>query len=267
MSKADSREAGRPWVRDVPDVTGPERSAGGFYRTAERRGSAPKGVSMNRADDAVVAAVRMAYKVAEAQVARSGRLARKLRDAGDRAVGPHSDRQALDATERLVFRTMMSGLSWLESAAAERDSPIKRLLDAQYRILGTMMGMTPAGDKVAATPPPTQTDSRRDTQTRGDTRATTRAARSIAVKHVGKHRRMVRIVDTDIGQVSAQRTAIAFYNARRPDLTPIDAVIIVRSRGEGTLEIAMTPDSPPGRWRAAICDGDGAQVGSLEIVI
>ena len=91
----------------------------------------------------MTAAVRMAYKVAAAQVDRSSRLAQRLRDAGDRAVGPGSDRQALDATERLVFRAMMGGLTWLETAAAERDSPLKRLLAAEYRIVGSMLGLVP----------------------------------------------------------------------------------------------------------------------------
>ena len=46
-----------------------------------------------------------ADRVAEAQIDRSARLARRLREEGDRAVGPGSPEKALDATERGVFRT------------------------------------------------------------------------------------------------------------------------------------------------------------------
>ena len=83
----------------------------------------------------------MAYGVASAQVERSGAPraapARRRRP----AVGERSDRKALDATEQLVFRAMMSALGWLEGLAAEGDSPLKRLVLAQYRILGSVLGI------------------------------------------------------------------------------------------------------------------------------
>ena len=110
-----------------------------------------KSVPLTEAEDAVVAAVRMAYGVASAQVERSGRLAQRLREAGDRAIGERSDRKAIDATEQLVFRAMMSALAWLEGLAAEGDSPLKRLVLAQYRILGSILGIDPAE---AVQPPP-----------------------------------------------------------------------------------------------------------------
>ena len=46
---------------------------------------------------------------------------------------------------------MMSALGWLEGLAAEGDSPLKRLVLAQYRILGSVLGIDPAA---AAQPPP-----------------------------------------------------------------------------------------------------------------
>ena len=68
------------------------------------------------AEDAVVAAVRLAYQVAETQIERSARLARRLRKAGDRAVGARSDRKAVDATEQMIVRAMMGALTWLEGS-------------------------------------------------------------------------------------------------------------------------------------------------------
>src|SRR6266508_509068 len=136
--------ARRPLKRTAPD-----RRAGNYFRSAAedgkgKDGKAIGGIPLNSTEASVVAAVRMAYEVAEVQIDRSARLARRLRDAGDQAAGPHSSRQALDATERLVFRAMMAFLGWLETAAADNGNALKRLAAAQYRLLGALLGVTPS---------------------------------------------------------------------------------------------------------------------------
>ena len=151
MSFDVAPEQEKLWARPQLEDAGPIRNASGFFRTAEGDGSALGGVPLVAAEDAVVAAVRMAYKVADAQLQRSARLAERLRKAGDRAVGEGSERKALDASEQLVFRAMMSGVEWLEAAAAERKSPLKRLMTAQYMLMGSMLGLGPA-DKFASVP-------------------------------------------------------------------------------------------------------------------
>ena len=142
MSAAHDLKGREWWSRPSLERTGPIRSAGGVYRTAETGGESLGGVPLVTAEDAAVAAVRMAYRVAETQIARSGRLADRLRDAGDRAVGEQSDRKALDATERLIFRSMMSAAAWLEAGVAEGDTPVRRLMATQYRVIGSMLGLT-----------------------------------------------------------------------------------------------------------------------------
>lgn len=136
-------EEEKKWARPQLERNGPKRTAGGFYRTAEGRQSGLGGLPLNTAEDAVVAAVRLAYKVADAQVQRSARLAQRLRDAGDHAVGARSDRKAVDASEQLVFKAMMGALSWLEGVAAEGDTPLKRLITTQYKLVGSMLGVMP----------------------------------------------------------------------------------------------------------------------------
>ena len=121
----------------------PIRTAGGFYRTAEGGRPGVAGVPLTAAEDSVVAAVRMAYNVAEAQIERSARLARRLREAGDRAVGARSDRKAVDAVEQLMVKAIQGALVWLERTADDPD-PVKRLLVAQYRLAGSMFGLTPS---------------------------------------------------------------------------------------------------------------------------
>lgn len=268
MSDADSRKTPRPWIRKAAPASGPDRRAGGFYRTAERKGTALGGVPLTSAEDAVVAAVRMGYKVAEAQVERSTRLARRLRDAGERAVGPGSERQAVDAAERLVFRTMMGGLTWLEGAAAERDSPLKRILDAQYRMVGSMLGLTPADSATPATPSgeASSKQPRRD-EPRPSDPPRRHPARFLNVRHTSEPHRMVRVVEADIAAVTDARTKVVFYNAARPDLAALKGELILRGRNDTTLEISTNLEAPAGAWRAAICDTKGLQLGFMEIVL
>ena len=94
----------QPWARPPLARDRPVRTAGGLFRTAQGTSAGINtglgGVPLIATEDAVVAAVRLAYKVADAQIDRSARLAQRLREAGDRAVGARSDRKAIDATEQ-----------------------------------------------------------------------------------------------------------------------------------------------------------------------
>src|SRR6266699_1752243 len=96
---------GTGWlVRDPLPRTRPDRCAANYYRSAaaDSNGEDDKaigGIPLSSTESAVVAAVRMAYRVAEVQIDRSARLAQRLREAGDQATGPNSDQRALDATE------------------------------------------------------------------------------------------------------------------------------------------------------------------------
>src|SRR6185295_11494907 len=103
MSTASRSSAGSAWVR-LPDLDryAPIRGVGGVYRSAEVPGGSIAGVPLTSAEDAVVAAVRMGYRVAETHIDRAGRLAKRLRSAGERSVGAEPERQAVDATEKLV---------------------------------------------------------------------------------------------------------------------------------------------------------------------
>ena len=104
------------------------------------------------------------YKVAEAQIDRSARLARRLREAGDQAVGPRSDRQALDATEQLVFRAMMARPELARRVRRpRRGNPLKRLRRPSIV----------CWDRCWASRPPTGADDRasaRDAKTRPSSR-------------------------------------------------------------------------------------------------
>ena len=64
MSDGTTQADKSGWKRPNVSRTGPVRSAGGFYRTSQS-GRALGGVPLTTSEDAVVAAVRLAYDVAE----------------------------------------------------------------------------------------------------------------------------------------------------------------------------------------------------------
>jgi hypothetical protein len=222
-------------------------------------------VPLIAAEDAVVAAVRMAYRVAEAQIERSSRLARRLREAGDRAVGARSDRKAIDATEQLITTAITSGLSWLERTASDPD-PVKRIMVAQYRLAGSILGLTPS----AVTP----------TSDRGAPQGTPRAADSVPVSHpqsAGSQAPLVpmkvilkgakRPVRTCCFEVATRDHAsdIRFYRVGDAQSDPLEAKLTVDSAGRGALTLDIPRHAESGRWKAAICDNDDVQIGLIEI--
>lgn len=258
-------------VREAPDRDAPKRTAGGFYRTAENAGMTLGGVPLVDAQDAVVAAVRMAYRVAEAQIERSNRLAQRLRTAGDQAVGPDSGRQAVDATEKLLFNAAMSGLGWLENVAAEGDSPIKRLLATQYRMLGMMLGIVdPASDRAP------DRAARRADRAAGAPGASsdTRAARpgapppsSLRIVHRLARGRAVRVTDWVLSVHGELRAPITFYPQTPGEDQVLGGDFTVTADRVATLRLGVEASIHPGRWRGAICDESQLQVGWIEIEV
>jgi hypothetical protein len=263
------------WIRKAPERTGPRRGAGGFYRTAEGKDRASGGIPLQTANDAVVAAVRLAYKVAEQQIERSTRLANALRKAGNRAAGPHSDVQALDATEKLVMNALLSGLAWWESSVAEGRCPVKRLAAAEYRMLGSILGLTPGASAKSqeSRPPGGQagaTAAEASGGTRAETAAASTAARDLQIVHKGeKHdRRPVLIESWLYTGPRPFQTVVYFYSVDDLAREPLEAELDIGAKGGGALmRIGMPPRSAQQRWKAAICDEQDLQVGYIEILL
>ena len=136
-------EQEKQWGRPPLEQSGPIRTAGGFFRAPEGRASEHGGLSSGTAEDAVVAAVRVAYKVADAQLQRSARLAERLSRAGGGGADEGADRRGGDAVEQSVRRAMMNGLSRLETAVTERDSPLMRLMIVYCQLVESMLCATP----------------------------------------------------------------------------------------------------------------------------
>lgn len=252
--------------------TAPIRAVGGFYRTAEDRARGLGGIPLSSAEDAVVAAVRLAYKVADEQIERSTRLARRLREAGERATGPDGDERALDAAEQLVFRSMVSGLSWLEGVVAEDGSPLKRLAAVQYRLLGSLLGLAPGPAERGRT----NDGPRREPGSDGDegsqrSRGSDRgpARRIPKIRHVGKVRRAVRVSECAMeDDPVAGELALTFYSEVDCAVDQaIPATMIFGSDGNVVLAVDTPRGVRAGSWSAAICRADGSQLGVIRIVL
>jgi hypothetical protein len=260
MNQNASPEELKLWSRPPLDRSGPIRKAGGLYRTAEGGRPGVGGLPLATAQDTAVAAVRMAYRVAEAQIERSTRLAQRLREAGDRAVGARSDRKAVDATEQLIQRAVMSVLTWVEGLASERD-PVRRLMAAQYQIAGSMFGLTPsrasgpgdAAPRAADAAPPPQPES-------------TGSFAQVKVVLKGD-KRPVRIkrYEVVVG-VPAKISKLLFFNSADAQKT-LDSTLTIEPGGQVMLEFTHLIDADPGSWKAAVCDEQNVQLGVIEIEI
>jgi hypothetical protein len=255
--------------RPVLERTGPRRGTANFYRSESADPSVLGGVSPDSVEAAVVAAVRMAYKVAETQVDRSARLATRLREAGDRVAGPQSDRQALDATEQLVFKAMMSGLNWLEGFADGRGNPLVRAASAQYRLLGSLLGLTPSDEETAHDRPARPADQSRPAgppRRRDEAQTAGRSAWAPPrIRHASEEPRPVLVRNWHVAPGAAPGTyRIVFYG---PDPTgePMEASLLLGARRVATLTLSTRRDNTPGAWKAAICDTEGLQVGYVEV--
>lgn len=280
MSEAPSPIQPPPWSRAQPARSGPRRSAGGLYRTAERKdpslGNTPPdnpgpvlgGVPLNSANTAVVAAVRLAYQVAEAQVDRSLRLARRLRETGDREVGGASDTKGLEATERLVMNAMLSGLEWWEGSVAEGRCPVKRLAAAEYNMIGQILGFAaPQGKKTTAGTAPASAPR---PQAPGAPTSPARAARQVQVVLAGdkNKRRRVVVQSCELDAQATPDTEVFFFHADQVQTEPVSArVEMAANAADLLLVITVPPGTPTGLWTCALCDDRNVQVGHIEIAL
>jgi len=229
------------------------------------------GVPIDSVESAVVAAVRMGYRIAAAQIERTERLGTRLRQAADNAAGPGADRKALDATEQLVFNTMMAGLSWFEGIASNRGNPLRRLATAEYRILGSLFGLSPVpngstagagSDTGCSRPNPVQSAPHAPADD-----SSSRSSRTLVrIRHAGE-RRAVQVRHFEMtGRVDAGQYPLFFYGRDLMGPT-IEGRLIVTPQESPLLVLKISREASSGDWSAAICDPEGTQIGLIEIVL
>lgn len=252
----------------------PKRGPAHFYRAAADNPEVIGGIALDSIEATATAAVRLGYKVAEAQIQRTARLARRMRAAGDHAAGPGSDRKALDATEQLIFKTLMAGLSWVEGLASDGGNPLRRLATAQYQLLGGLLGLLDAekrsveprsgGEQAAAgdhVPRPSV-----DPRARGG-----RAAPAhIEIRHLGTRRRnavrrAVRLREWELAAGARGTYPVTFYGDE-PGAATIPGELTVTG-ATATLSVTTTSRTAAGIYKTAICDKGGRQRGYIEIAV
>jgi hypothetical protein len=269
VTSANKAAAGTRWRRPQAVATGPNRSFGGYYRTADRtlKGRDFRGVPLQAAEDVAVAAVRMGYQVVDAQIDRGLEMARRLRGAADRAgVGNAADLQS--QTESLLMRGLFLGLELLESAGTGPNNPLKRLLAAEFRILGSMFGLTgpdaPGVDRTAGAASAQGTADRA-----GAPESRPKASRPIRIRHSeGSTQRAVVMVRWELhGQPPQPPSthALRFYLTSTAGSEYLRGMLTLSQGAAPLLEIVTSDDTPSGLWRAAICHSDGEQLGLVEL--
>jgi hypothetical protein len=265
MSNSSTDRIQARWLRPQLERNKPIRTAGGFYRTAEGGRPGVGGVPLTAAEDSVVAAVRMAYNVAEAQIERSARLAKRLREAGDRAVGARSDRKAVDAVEQLMLKAIQGALVWLERTADDPD-PVKRLLSAQYRLAGSMLGLTPSdAPRSPGGDAPDRSAQSVDAVApmRPEPGGSYAPAAPVKVVLKGEFRRPVRVTRYEVAS-GALRGEVQFYSVADIESDPLKADLVIDG-GVRALSLEVPRLAKPGLWKAAVCDSENVQIGLIEI--
>jgi hypothetical protein len=263
MSAASSKRIERlPLQRRTP-----HRAAANFYRAASDNPDVVGGVPIDTVESAVTAAVRLGYKVAQAQVDRSARIAKRFRAAADQAAGPNSETKAVDATEQLIFKALMAGLGWFEGVAADPGHPLKRLAAAEFRLLGSMFGLMPpdAAPAPAAAAPPAEPVVEAARHTPGFAPApSTRGYPKVKLDASPELRRAVRVEAFTLATDTRATYPLTFYSADNQGT--ISGELTIDQSGP-VLVVRTSATAPAGRYTAAICDHDGLQLGYLVILL
>lgn len=263
------------WTRPPLAERVPNRNIGGLARTADidHNGTTLAGVPMQTVSDAVIATVKLGYKVADTQIARGRRVGRSLKGAAQRA-GAKDANVVIDNTERLLAQAVGLGLEWLESAATAEQGPVRRVLKSEYRLIGRVLGLltdeavpasTGKADAAASSKGDNRPAAERSAEHATD-RDTERPTSGLLVRHraVAEQRRDVQIVRATWRRRDDRPITVHFHH-RNGERGTVLAGTLERANGRDVLALTTTPDLPSGVWRAAVCDADGLQIGTLEI--
>ncbi|MDM0026343.1 hypothetical protein [Variovorax saccharolyticus] len=269
MNSSTAPPPSEPFTRVRPDRTEPIRSMGGLYRTAHRQkgGKVFGGATIQTTEDAVVAAVRTGYRIADAQIERGAKIARELRGAAERA-GAGDASEMLESGEGLGRRALFLALEWVEALAAPPDSPIKRALSAQYRMLGATLGLdaehfsrSQGRKQDAAEPEPAggPAGSRENFESPPPARPPQPKIL------IGGARRAVELKRWR-ADAPVMKATLRFRLVGGTADQAFDAPLRTGGDGRSELTLNLSDDLPEGRWKAAICnDLDGELVGMAEI--
>lgn len=268
--------AGGGWTRPEPTRIGPDRAVGGFYRSADRLvdGAVQPGVPLTTREDVAVAAVKAAYKIADGYVERGLNIAQHLREtAGRHGAEP---RDMLDGSERLAGKALTAALQWFEGAMQGDGHPLRRLLSAEYDMVGSFLGLREGregrddragrrgkggkegkrGKGDAPAPPPATAPAPAAATLRIRNGAARELRRPVLATHLAlPHELQQRRYDK-----------LYFVLAGADASVPgIDGELAWDADGRATLAVDTLATHPRGEWVSGIYDEDGVQLGTLAI--
>jgi hypothetical protein len=273
MSTRNAPSVRRPWTRAGEPERRPNRSWGGLYRTAEREepGETLGGVPLHSAEDAVVAAVRMGYRIADEQIERGRRVADRLRAAAAREGTEPAD--AVDGLEHLFTQLLVSALRWFEETTRDPQSPLRRFASAELGLLASLLGLSvgPAGarDGRGAARRARRSDSERPRGPAVGEPSEPRYAsvrsysEPVTIQHdLDAEPRPVHILTWRVAEGDEASTKLTFYHAGGKGT--MSATLEHGKRGP-VLRMHIGSEHEAGRWRAAVLTPDRTQVGVIEI--
>ncbi len=261
------------WKRPSLEVRAPNRRLGGLYRSAdsERDGTTLAGVPLQTVSDAVVATVKLGYRVADRQIARGRRIGRQLHGAA-RQAGADDPNAVIDQSERLLLQALSLGLEWLEGSVSAPSGPLRRLLQAEYRWLGRLAGFeaastatSPAAPAAPVAPGGSKAGAEAPVPTAASGALAPAADQALPVLHTAAEadRRPVVVCSARFDRTRDLPITLHFQHAGgSPDACVGE---LRQHRGQTVLALAARRALAAGIWRAAVCDADGLQIGRIEI--
>jgi hypothetical protein len=263
-----SESAGKLFRRPDPAATGPNRGFGGYYRSDDFqiKGKDLRGLPLQTAEDAAVAAVRMGYQIVDGQIERGLDMARRLRGAADRAHAPNT-RDALTLAEDLITRAALVGIEFLESASNKPESPLRRVLAADMKLFGSLFGMSLVDEKgQGGSTAPADRSSQTAPDDSDEAEPMPPSSSALRVRHgKGSTKRAVSVTRWNLDATGPATYALSFHLLSKAGNDRLNGRLVLGVRPPVVLEIVTTNKQPSGRWRAAVCSTSGDQVGIIEI--
>ena len=248
-------------------VRTPNRAAGGFYRTSTGAGggSVFGGIPLQASEDAVVAAVRAGYRIADAQIENGMRIAESLRGAAARS-GAGDAKEVLTTTEGLARRAAVLLLNGIDALAAQPSTVLKRILLSEPQILGALIGLEPNAwgglEKIlgallrqhgtAAAP---EADRASEPEPVRPTIVFDREARPVELAKW----------QLDHSVAGADFKTLKFTRVGNPGATFSGNIETNPGNGKLVLKLALEAETPEGVWKAPICGPNNELLGIVVI--
>lgn len=260
------------WKRPELEVRGPDRSFGNALRAAQPSADGLGGVPLQTVTDAVVATVRLGYRVADREIERGRRATQRLREGAERA-GIADPEQWIQQAERLFGRGLSGTSEWVDAWSKDlvqligadpevlrllgADGQLARLLRAEARLLARWLGLQvpPEGAAPPGSPAP------------GPGAPPAAACGPVDIVLAcedGADRRAVRLLHAQWLDLPDEALPLWFHRRSGSGDDPMTGEL-ARVGGRHRLLLRTRRTQADGCWRAAVCTAAGQQLGQVDV--